>query len=517
MTRRRPLDPVSLEIMWARLVSMVDEAAATFVRTSFSMLVREANDYAIVLTDTKGRSLAQSSLSIPSFIGTLPATVKHLLRLFPLDTLKPGDVLATNDPWLGTGHVHDVNIATPIFYKGRPVAIAAITSHMPDIGGRLRSGGIREIFEEGLQLPPVKLMRRGKADESVIEIIKRNVRVPEQTIGDIYGQVAAARMLEERLVRLLDETGIDLADLGAEVRSRSEKAMRAAIRALPDGTYRRVVAYDGFEEPTTVDCTIAIKGSDLSIDYSGSSPQLPKSVNVVPNYTFAFSAFALKAILSPDIPNNEGSFSPIRTWAPEGSIFNPRYPAASGARGMVGHMMVPAIMGALAKIVPDRVVADGGGSCSFAMGGEEDGHRFGLVAFMGSGHGASAQGPGMTVKSFPSNLANLPMEMMEAEAPILLTRRAVRRGSGGHGRHRGGEGQAQEFVYRGKTPAQIAFVMTRLSIPPAGFRGGEAGRAGRLRLNGRPIDHTRQWVLKQGDRLLCETAGGGGFGRRTRR
>lgn len=513
MTRRRRLDPVSLEILWGRLVSMVDEAAATFVRTSFSMLVREANDYAIVLTDTEGRSLAQSSLSIPSFIGTLPATVKHFLRLFPLKTLKPGDVLATNDPWIGTGHVHDVNIAMPVFHKGRPVAIVAITSHMPDIGGRLRSGGIREIFEEGLQLPPLKLMSRGKPDESVLEVIRRNVRVPEQTVGDIYGQVAAARMLEERLIRLLHETGIDLATLGREVRGRSETAMREAIRALPDGRYRRVVAYDGFETPTTVDCKINVRGSRLSIDYSGSSPQLPKSVNVVPNYTFAFSAFALKAILSPDIPNNEGSFAPISTWAPEGSIFNPRYPAASGARGMVGHMMVPAIMGALSEIVPDRVVADGGGSCSFAMGGEHRGRRFGLVAFMGSGHGASAKGDGMTVKSFPSNLANLPMEMMEAEAPILMTRRAVRRGSGGRGRNRGGDGQAQEFLYRGDSAAQIAFVMTRLSIPPAGFAGGDDGQTGRLRINGRAIDHTQQWVLNPGDRLLCETAGGGGFGR----
>ncbi len=251
---RVTFDPATLEILWTRLVNIVDEASAAFVRTSFSTLVREANDYAVVLTDAEGRSLAQSSLSIPSFIGTLPATVKHFLKRFPPPTLTRGDVLITNDPWIGTGHVHDVNIAMPIFRRGALIAFAAVTSHVPDIGGRLRGAGMRDIYEEGLQIPTLKLMRAGKPDLAVVEIIETNVRVPEQTMGDIWGEVAACKMLDKRLLELLDETEVDIADLGHEVRRRSEAAMRAAIRALPDGTYRSRGVHDGFEERLLINC-----------------------------------------------------------------------------------------------------------------------------------------------------------------------------------------------------------------------------------------------------------------------
>jgi N-methylhydantoinase B len=236
------LDPISLEIFWTRLLSAVDEAAAAFVRTSFSTLVREANDFAVVLTDAKGRSLVQSSLSIPSFIGTLPATVKHTLSHYPADRMAPGDVYVTNDPWLGTGHVHDVSIVMPIFRDGRLIAFGAITSHMPDIGGRLRNSGIREIFEEGLQIPILPLVRAGKPDEAIVSLISRNVRVPEQTMGDIWGEVSGCRMLQQRLVELLDESGVDLDIVGHAIRQRSECAMRAAIRRLPNGIFPVVLS-----------------------------------------------------------------------------------------------------------------------------------------------------------------------------------------------------------------------------------------------------------------------------------
>lgn len=510
---RKKFDPVTLEVLWGRLVSMVDEASATFVRTSFSTLVREANDYAVVLTDTKGRSLAQSSLSIPSFIGTLPRTVKHFLDIYPLESLKPGDVLITNDPWMGTGHVHDISIARPIFRKGKPVAFAAVTSHMPDIGGRIRGSGIREIFEEGIQIPRLKLMHAGTPDRAVVEMIERNVRVPAQTMGDIWGEVAACQMLEERLLGLLDETGVDLPTLGEEVRTRSEKAMREAIRAVPDGDYRYVVQHDGFEEPITIDCKVNVKGSNLSIDYSGSSPQLARSVNVVPIYTFAYSAYAVKALLSPDIPNNEGSFLPLSTWAPEGTIFNPRYPAASGARGMIGHMMVPAIMGALAKVLPDRVLAEGSANSSFTMTGEHRGGRYAVVNFLNAGQGANAGRDGHSTLSFPSNLGNTPIEVMEALAPIRVCHRSMNRGSNGKGKHDGGLGLSLGFDFMGDHPALCSFIMTRIKIPPRGLMGGGDGKAGRVLVNGKPVDVAEHQELKKGDRILMETAGGGGFGK----
>ncbi|MBI4184301.1 MAG: hydantoinase B/oxoprolinase family protein [Proteobacteria bacterium] len=510
---RARLDPVSLEILWTRLVSIVDEASATFVRTSFSTLVREANDYAVVLTDAEGRSLAQSSLSIPSFIGTLPATVKHFLANFRPGALRPGDALITNDPWMGTGHIHDVNVAMPIFRHGRLIAFAAVTSHMPDIGGRIRGAGIREIFEEGLQIPVLKLMREGRPDPAVVAIIEKNVRVPEQTMGDIWGEVAACKMLEERLIALLDESEVDLAELGREVRGRSEAAMRAAIRAIPDGEYRSHGYHDGFDERIFIDCRITVRGDSLAIDYTGSSAQLPRSVNVVPIYTFAYSAFAIKALLSPDIPNNEGSFLPMSTYAPPGTIFNPTYPAASGARGMVGHILPPVIMMALAPALPERVWAEGSGNSSFTMAGEHRGRPFATVSFLNAGQGATGARDGLSTVSFPSNLGNNPIEVMEALAPILIRRRSVRRGSGGAGLYRGGDGLVIEFDFYGDTPSICSFIMTRMKAPPRGLAGGGDGKQARLLLNRRPIDPAQHWILKKGDHVLIETAGGGGYGR----
>src|SRR5918992_3954717 len=267
------LDPIALEIQWKRLVSLVDEAATAFIRTSFSVLVREANDFAVVLTDAKGRSLAQSTMSIASFIGSLPATVKHFLDVFPAEKLKPGDVMITNDPWMGTGHIHDVSIAMPLFHKGKLVAFAAVVSHMPDIGGRLRNAGVREIYEEGLQIPRLKLLEGGKPNKTLFDMIGQNVRVPEMTHGDIWAQVAACKMMEERLQPLLRDT--DLAELGEEIRRRSESAMRKALRAVPDGEYHSRLEHDGFEEPIVINCTVRVKGDSIDIDYTGSSEQVP--------------------------------------------------------------------------------------------------------------------------------------------------------------------------------------------------------------------------------------------------
>ena len=509
--KKMKLDPVSLEIQWKRLVSMVDEASAAFVRTSFSVLVREANVFAVVRTDADGHSIAQSVLSIPSFIGTLPATVKHFLKKFPARTLKPGDVMITNDPWMGTGHIHDVNIAMPIFHKGKIVAFAAVVSHMPDIGGRIRNAGIRDIFEEGLQIPQLKLINAGKPDQGLLDMIGQNVRVPEQTLGDIWAQVAACKMLEERLQPLLRD--IDLNALGIEIRRRSEAAMRKSIRAVPDGVYHAQTQHDGFEEPILINCTITVKGEKLAIDYTGSSAQVPRAVNVVPIYTFAYSAFAVKALLCPDVPNNEGSFTPITTSAPLGSIFNPTYPAASGGRGMIGHMMVPAIMMALADVLPERAIAEGSSNSSITVTGEHQGRPYAAVNFMNAGQGATKHRNGYTMLSFPSNLSNTPIEVFEQMAPLRVIERSIRRGSGGPGKHQGGNGLRFEVEVVADSPMMASMIMTRFRTAPQGIFGGNAGKVGALLLNGKPINPADHWVLKKGDRVVMETAGGGGYGK----
>jgi N-methylhydantoinase B len=503
--------PIDLEILWKRLISVVDEASAAFVRTCFSTLVRDGNDFAIVLTDSEGRSLAQSTMSLPGFIGCLPATVRHFLDKFPPDTIKPGDVFITNDPWKGSGHVHDVTTATPIFNKGKLVAFAAVVSHLPDIGGKLRSNSNREIYEEGLQIPLMKLLDDGKPNDVLIEIITQNIRVPEQGLGDIWAQVSACRTMGERLQGLLDT--VDIAVLGAEVRARSEKAMRDAISQIPDGTYHSRVQHDGFDKPVVIECALTVSGDRIDIDYAGTSPQVPQALNVVPIYTFAYTVYGLKALLCPDVPNNEGSFLPISTRAPLGSLLNPTYPAASGGRSAIGHLLPGAVFRALAGVMPDKVWAGGSPNSSLTMSGQYRGRRFAVVNFLNAGQGATARREGFSATSFPANLGNTPVEMIESLAPIRVLRREIRRGSGGVGAHVGGDGITFEFeVLDDATDVTTSFLMTQMRSPTDGLSGGGQGERGRLLLNGSEIDPTTPRILHGGDRVLMETAGGGGYG-----
>ena len=504
---------IELEILWKRLISVVDEASAAFVRTCFSTLVRDGNDYAIVLTDAQGRSLAQSTMSLPGFIGCLPATVQHFLEKYPAETIKPGDVFITNDPWKGSGHVHDVTTATPIFHGGKLVAFAAVVSHLPDIGGKLRSNSSREIYEEGLQIPVMKLLDEGKPNEILIELISQNIRVPEQGMGDIWAQVSGCRTMGERLQGLLET--VNLIDLGAEVRKRSENAMREAIRKIPDGVYKSTVQHDGFDEPIVIKCELTVKGDRIDIDYSGTSQQLPHALNVVPIYTFAYTVYGLKALLCPDIPNNEGSFMPITTKAPLGSLLNPTYPAASGGRSAIGHLLPAAVFKALADVLPNKVWASGSPNSSMTMSGEYRKKRFAVVNFLNAGQGATATRPGFSALSFPANLGNTPIEMMESLAPIRVLRREIRRGSGGEGRNAGGCGISFEFeILPDASDVMASFLMTQLKAPTSGLAGGGSGSPGQLMINGQVIDPTAPRVLKARDRVLMETAGGGGYGKK---
>jgi N-methylhydantoinase B len=305
----------------------------------------------------------------------------------------------------------------------------------------------------------------------------------------------------------------DLNALGTEIRRRSEAAMRKSIRAVPDGVYHAQTRHDGFEEPILINCTITVKGEKLAIDYTGSSAQVPRAVNVVPIYTFAYSAFAVKALLCPDVPNNEGSFTPITTSAPLGSIFNPRYPAASGGRGMIGHMMVPAIMMALADVLPERAIAEGSSNSSITVTGEHQGRPYAAVNFMNAGQGATKHRNGYTMLSFPSNLSNTPIEVFEQMAPLRVVERSIRRGSGGPGKHRGGNGLRFEVEVVADSPMMASMIMTRFRTAPQGIFGGTPGKVGALLLNGKPIDPADHWVLNKGDRVVMETAGGGGYGK----
>jgi N-methylhydantoinase B len=512
----RSFDAVDLELLWRRLISLVDEAAAALVRTSFSTLVRESYDFSCIVTDARGQSLVQATESIPSFIGTLPETVKHFLRFFPAEALQPGDVLITNDLWLGTGHLPDITVAKPIFRDGQVVAFSASTAHAPDIGGKIRSPEPREVFEEGLQIPPMKLMRAGQPDETLIAIIRKNVRTPEQTMGDLWAQVVALDLMEERLKVLMDQAGLDdLSDLAQEVQSRCETAMRAAIAALPDGTYRSELQTDGLmDKPVTIRMALTIAGDRIHVDYTGTDPQVDRAINCALCYTYAMTMYGVKVCTTPTLPNNEGAWRPISVTAPDGCIVNPVFPASGGSRMLIGHYLPMLVFGCLGQVVPERVMA----ACGSPMWGMNQsgvnaaGKPYANMFFFNGGMGGNVRGDGISCLSWPSNVSSTAVEISEHIAPIRIHHKRLRPDSGGAGRHRGGLGQEILIESRSETPIAVSFLAERTIFPAFGIEGGQAGAPGVLRINGEKVDPKRQYVLQRGETVLLATPGGGGHG-----
>ena len=512
----RQFDAVELELLWRRLISLVDEAAAALVRTSFSTLVRESYDFSCIVTDAAGQSLVQATESIPSFIGTLPETVKHFLKFFPPETLNPGDVLITNDIWLGTGHLPDITVAKPIFRHGKLVAFSASTAHAPDIGGKIRSPEPREVFEEGLQIPPLKLMRAGEADETLVAILRKNVRTPEQTMGDLWAQVVALDLMEERLHILMEQAGFDdLAALAAEIHARCEVAMRSAIAALPDGTYSSELQTDGLmDKPVTLKLSLTIEGDRIIADYTGTDAQVDRAINCALCYTYAMTLYGIKVCTSPNLPNNEGAWRSISIIAPEGCIVNPVFPASGGSRMLIGHYLPMLVFGCLGQIVPERVMA----ACGSPMWGmnqsgvNAQGKPYANMFFYNGGMGANMRGDGISCLSWPSNVSSTAIEITEHIAPLRVHYKRLRPDSGGPGRHRGGLGQEIALESRSETPIAVSFLAERTIFPAFGIEGGKAGAPGVLRINGDKVDPKKQYVLSRGDTVILATPGGGGHG-----
>ena len=523
MTRR--FDAVELELLWRRLISLVDEAAAALVRTSFSTLVRESYDFSCVVTDARGESLVQATESIPSFIGTLPETVKHFIRYFPPEKLAPGDVLITNDLWMGTGHLPDITVAKPIFLDGRLVAFSASTAHAPDIGGKIRSPEPREVFEEGLQIPPLKLMRAGVTDDTLVAMLRQNVRTPDQTLGDLWAQVVALDLMEDRLLGMMRQAELaDLTDLAAEIQGSCERAMRAAIAALPDGTYRSELQTDGLlDTPIRIKLALTIKGDEIEMDYAGSDPQVDRAINCALCYTYAMSMYGVKVCTSPNLPNNEGAWRPITVRAPEGCIVNPQFPASGGSRMLIGHYLPMLVFGCLGQVVPDRVMAACGSpmwgmnQSGVRSAGSGQGKPYANMFFYNGGMGGNVHGDGVTTLSWPSNVSSTSIEISEHIAPLRFHRKALRPDSGGPGRHRGGLGQEILIESLSDSPIAVSFLAERTIFAAFGIEGGRSGAPGVLRINGETTDPKRQYVLKRGDTVSLSTPGGGGHGDPARR
>ena len=510
-------DAVTLEVLWTRLISTVDEAAKAIVRTSFSTLSNEANDFACVLTDERGWLVAQNTGSIPSFIATLPATVKHFIEKMGVAEMRPGDMLCTNNPWMGTGHLNDVCVVKPVFRGGKVVAFAASTSHVPDIGGKIRSVEPRELFEEGFHIPLMKIINEGEADETFFAILRAQVRTPEQTVGDIYAQITALNLIEARLTTLMDEYGLDeITPLSDELNARCEEAMRKAIAALPDGTYTYEMNTDGLAPgaPFTFRVALTVKGDEVTADFAGSSPVQPRAINTCYCYTYAMVAYAIKCALLPDLPNNEGMLRPIHVTAPENCILNPLFPASVGGRSNTGHYVPVVVFGALARIIPDKIMAAAGSplwNCT-QSGVRENGKTYANNLFFNGGMGATATVDGASTLAWPSNISSTPVEIMERISPFFFHYKRLRPGSGGDGKHRGGLGQDILMVSESKTPISVIFLAERTRIPAPGFKGGGDGGRGAVVIRGEEVDTRHLYVLDEGDTLMMRTPGGAGYG-----
>ncbi len=511
----RPLDAASLEVLWTRLISIADEAAAALVRTSFSTVVRESHDFSCVLTDAAGRSIAQATDSIPSFISTLPRTVRHFLDEFPPGALAPGDVLITNDPWMGTGHLPDLCVAKPVFLDGRLLGFAASTAHAPDIGGRVRSPEAREIFEEGLQIPIMKLLSEGRPDETLLRLLARNVRTPELTGGDLWAQVTALDLMESRLVSLVREYAMtSLEALSGEIRRRTEAAMRSAIRTIPDGRHTAALETDGFDEPLRLRLALTIAGDRAEFDFAGTSPQVDRAINLPLCYTEAMCAYAIKCVAAPEVPNNGGSLGPVAVRAPERCLVNPAYPAPVVSRALTGHFIPSLALAALAGVVPERVMAMAGSPLwSITQSGVDgQGKPFSHLFFFNGGMGATASGDGESCLSWPSNISSTPTEVIEKLSPLHVLHRGLVPGSGGAGRRRGGLGQEVRLLNTSPTPTAAFLSAERTRAPARGVAGGGPGAVGAVEINGEPVDPKVQHLLQPGDVVTLRTPGGGGHG-----
>jgi N-methylhydantoinase B len=510
-------DAVGLEIAWSQLQAVIDEGETALLRTAFSPIIREANDFGVVLLDASGGSVAQSRRSLPSFVGTLPRTLRTSLEAYPADLWAPDDIYATNDPWMGTGHLPDVTMMRPVFRQGRIVAYVGCIAHWADIGGTIWSGDTTELFEEGLRLPLCRLVAGGRLNQDIASIIAANVRLPEQVMGDLHAQVAALEVAERRLHDLLDGLRLeDPAEVFQEIQDRSERVMRAEIAALPDGVYSHEVEIDGFEAPLLLRVALHVEGDSMVIDWTGSADQVERGLNETFNHAYAMSVYPIKCVLSPQVPNNDGAYRPFAMVAPEGSILNARYPAAVATRQILGHYLSTIVLGALAQLVPDRVIAESGSPSPRVVfsGLDETGRKYGAALLLAGGMGASASQDGLSAAPFPSNAAATSVEMIEAATPLLFRRRELIADSGGAGRFRGGLGVVTEVEVRGQSErACVVSVMTdRVDHPPLGFSGGKAGAPNRITRDGERIPSKSRSPVRPGQLLKIETAGGAGFG-----
>jgi len=512
------------QVIWDRLVAIVEEQAQALIRTAFSTTVREAGDLSAGVFDLSGRMLAQAVTGTPGHVNAMAASVGFFLDKYPIGTMRDGDVYLTNDPWHGTGHLFDFTVVTPVFRGGAPVALFASTVHVVDIGGSGFGPDAGQVFEEGLCIPILPLFRAGAADEAVLEIVRANVREPVQVVGDLYSLAACNSVGGKRLIELMDELGLnDLEGIGDRIIEASRAAMLAEIAKLPAGTYRNEMTVDGYDHPVTYRAAMEVSADGISVDFTGTSPMSAFGINSPITYTQAYTSFGIRCVVGNEIPNNAGSLGAIRVSAPEGCILNAPRPAAVNIRHVTGQMLPDVVLGCLEQARPGIAPAEGASSLWNPMlsggrgitGAQDygDATPFSVTIFHCGGTGGRPGKPGLSATSFPSGVRNTPVEITESVAPLVFRRKELRPGSGGAGRWRGGDGQVIEIAHAEGAPFAVFALFDRIEHPARGRNGGADGAPGKIYLSsGGPLAGKGKQVIPGGDALVLELPGGGGLG-----
>ncbi len=509
------IDPIALEILWNRLISIVNEQATALQNASFTTVVREAGDLSAGVFDVQGNMVAQAVTGTPGHINTMAMAVRHFLKEYPWESLEEGDSLISNDPWLTSGHLNDFTVVTPIFRRGKPVALFANTCHAVDVGGRMLGADARQVYEEGIYVPIMKLFRRGEPNRDLFRLVKQNVRAPELVEGDLMAQVGGNEVGGAKLLEFMDEYDFaSLTPLSDAILTTSEKAMRQAVAELPQGTYRHEIRTDGFDEPIVIPIAVTVKGSDLFVDFAGTSPQCDRGINVPFAYCVAYTTYPLKCAVSPHVPNNEGSFRPVHISAPEGCILNCQFPAPVGGRHIIGHFLSTAVFGALSQAIPDRVLADGAANIWITQftGKDLTNKSFTYVFFSSGGMGARPDKDGISATAFPSGIQGVPAEIIENVSPLVMEQRALVPDSGGPGKFRGGLGQEMVLSVRSNESVVHSAMYDRIKFPAQGFSGGATGMLGDFFLSDGTHPHPKaQYRLQPGHKVTLRLPGGGGF------
>jgi len=515
-------DPITLEILWKRLVSIVDESDASVIRTAFSSLLRDAHDYTCMFTDSRGQELVQGTLCTPGMAGAMALGMKKIVNSIPLDDYNEGDVFIINDPWLLAGHLNDVCVWSPIFFKGKPVAFTACIFHHTDIGGRTASDN-RDVYAEGLYIPLTKLYDAGKLNEDLVNMIRWNVRTATEFDGDIRSQIAANHVCSQKIIEMMEDEGLDtLDDLADEIINRTEISMRSAIEKIADGTYSHegIIEGAGNKPDIPIKLTVKVDGSKIHVDFDGTSKQVNWGVNVVYNFTYAYVFMAIKSAFDPGVPINEGAIRPITMTAPKGSIVNCKFPAAVAARMVVGHFMTEMVFKALSKAAPDNIIAGSGGTpaqTNIFHGSFANGKAWHTMIIRGGGMGASSRFDGHHCAIFPANGANTPVEILESDTTMIVKSRSLIKDSGGPGKQRGGIGRqmiisSPDDGENSPGTTSIAVQAGRYIYPPEGIFGGKDGSKAKFLKNNENADPSGLTFCDPGDIISFISAGGGGYG-----